>query len=100
MSDLTDTISKREATYGGFDKVATTAQNLKQAFYEGIALGQTGGKFNDPQKESLDMILHKLARIACGDPHYKDNWHDIAGYALLGEKYCEDNLDTSDITNA
>lgn len=32
---------------------------------------------------ALDMICHKLARIAVGDINYVDNWIDIAGYATL-----------------
>ena len=35
------------------------------------------------QWEALDMILHKIARIANGDPNYADSWIDIAGYAKL-----------------
>jgi hypothetical protein len=35
------------------------------------------------QKESLEMIMHKVARILNGDPNYSDSWHDIAGYAKL-----------------
>ena len=35
------------------------------------------------QKESLEMIVHKIARILNGDPNYADSWHDISGYATL-----------------
>lgn len=35
----------------------------------------------DMYRHSLYMILHKVARIACGDPHEVDHWRDIAGYA-------------------
>ena len=35
------------------------------------------------QKESLEMVVHKIARILNGDPNYADSWHDIAGYATL-----------------
>jgi hypothetical protein len=38
----------------------------------------------DPdQKEALEMIVHKIARILNGDPNYADSWVDIAGYAKL-----------------
>ena len=37
------------------------------------------------QRESLDMIVHKIARILNGDPNHVDSWHDIAGYATLVE---------------
>ena len=35
------------------------------------------------QREALEMIQHKVARILNGDPTYTDNWIDIAGYATL-----------------
>ena len=35
------------------------------------------------QRESLDMIQHKIGRILNGDPTYDDSWKDIAGYATL-----------------
>ena len=35
------------------------------------------------QREAINMICHKLSRIANGDPMYDDNWRDIAGYATL-----------------
>ena len=41
------------------------------------------------QKESLEMIQHKIARILNGDPNYSDSWHDISGYATLVENMLE-----------
>ena len=35
------------------------------------------------QRESLDMIAMKMARIMSGDPSEPDHFRDIAGYALL-----------------
>ena len=29
------------------------------------------------------MILHKIARIGCGNPEFIDHWQDIIGYAQL-----------------
>ena len=43
-------------------------------------------KLNAAQRESLEMICHKIARILNGDPNYIDNWTDIAGYAVLVEQ--------------
>ena len=38
----------------------------------------------DPdQREAMEMICQKMARIMNGDPNYSDSWHDIAGYATL-----------------
>jgi hypothetical protein len=35
------------------------------------------------QRESLDMIQHKISRILNGDPNIVDSWADIAGYAHI-----------------
>jgi hypothetical protein len=37
----------------------------------------------DDQRETLDMIAHKIGRILAGDPNVEDHWKDIAGYATL-----------------
>jgi hypothetical protein len=35
------------------------------------------------QKEALEMICHKMARILNGNPNEHDHWHDISGYSTL-----------------
>ena len=37
----------------------------------------------DDQRETLEMVAHKIGRILNGDPDYDDSWVDIAGYAKL-----------------
>lgn len=37
----------------------------------------------DTQRESLDLIATKMARILSGDASEPDHWEDIAGYAML-----------------
>lgn len=90
MTDINKTLSEREANYGTFKKQARKAQKLKDAmryFPEFESL-------TDSQKEALDMIQHKIARILNGKGNnYTDNWHDIAGYATLVEKELLDNID-------
>ena len=41
------------------------------------------GPLSDTQKESLEMIVHKIGRILAGDPSFQDHWDDIAGYAKI-----------------
>jgi len=53
--------------------------------------GSSWDKMSSYQKEAVEMILHKIGRIVCGDPDYIDSWHDIAGYAKL----VEDILDSA-----
>ena len=38
----------------------------------------------------VQMIFSKISRMACGDPDYSDNMHDIIGYAKILENYLID----------
>lgn len=78
-----NTIKNRQSVYGDFANTAETAQQLK-----GI-LRENDGHLSAVQKESLDMIMTKVARIIGGDANHKDSWHDIAGYAMLAEERCK-----------
>ena len=68
----------REATHGDFTLTAKIAQDLKEAYRWGPA------ETNARQREALDMICTKIARIMSGNPNTLDHWDDIAGYAKLG----------------
>lgn len=81
-STIEKTLSERGERYGDFKDHATISQVIKEAMqtWEGWE------KLDNDQKEALEMIAHKIARILNGDPNYADSWHDIAGYATLVEK--------------
>jgi len=81
MSDVNATLQDRANKYGDYGDVATTAQKFKDEFREFAGWHL----LNTAQRESLDMIATKIARILNGDPNLADNWHDIAGYAKLVE---------------
>lgn len=78
-SEVRDTLNQRDKLYGGFANVAETSQSLKDVLRENANYEN----LNPMQREALEMIKHKIARIVNGDPDYKDNWVDIAGYAML-----------------
>lgn len=77
-------LSERGAIYGDYSAVATTSQKLKQA----IHAGSSWDLMTDRERESLDMICNKLARIANGLPH-RDSWVDLSGYAELVARMME-----------
>jgi len=80
------TLTNRGARYGDFTDNAAVSQSLKKWLWE-----QAGwAKLNPTKREALEMIAQKIARILNGDPNYKDNWHDIAGYATLAEERCKE----------
>lgn len=79
MEDIRKILAERGQTHGDFSNQAECAQDLKKAFY----LWAMHNKLTPYMKEAVDMILHKLARAATGDPFVQDHWDDIAGYATL-----------------
>ena len=83
MSNRTTTeeiLNAREATHGGFNDVAWMAQSIKET----IRTTSKWDNLSTRQKEPLDLIATKMARIVCGNPDHADHWDDIAGYAHLG----------------
>ncbi|MDP8173164.1 hypothetical protein QJU93_07310 [Pasteurella skyensis] len=77
------TLAERGKIYGCFDATASTSQQLKQCVNEAIANNKQH-TFTKSQKESIEMLCVKIARICNGDPNYLDNWIDINGYSTLG----------------
>lgn len=72
--------TERGRVHGDFSDVSRIAQALKQVAHDSPnwKRGMT-----DAQCEGVDMILHKVARILCGDPSHHDHWADISGYAHI-----------------
>lgn len=70
-------LDEREKTHGNYSNVAMISQNFKNL----LRCGQS--PLTHVQRESLELICMKIARIVCGDPNEMDHWRDIAGYAEL-----------------
>ena len=79
------TLKQRQKTHGSFTDHARVSQGLKSV----LQAEDSYKSLDNCQKEALDMIMHKVARILSGNPSFADHWHDIAGYATLVEKQCE-----------
>ncbi len=75
MTNLNETLDERGEQYGDFKQMALLATLLKNVLRR--------DDMNAVQREATDLICTKLARIAVGNPHNRDSWHDIAGYASL-----------------
>lgn len=76
---IEQTLEERRKTHGEFETHARISQSLKD-----IMRMQDGwSELKSDQCESLEMIVHKIARILNGNPDTHDHWHDIAGYATL-----------------
>ena len=73
-------LTEREKTHGIFHESTSMSQSIKDV----IKSGKNWYKMTDQQKEALEMICLKMARILSGNANYRDHWDDIAGYAKLG----------------
>ncbi len=82
-TDIHLVLAERGARYGDFAEQAKTAQQLKTVLRLAEREAAELGAMQDYQREAIEMICLKLARIVNGDPHYADSWTDIAGYAKL-----------------
>lgn len=90
QTDVSNILRERGNRYGEFSGHALITQELKRMFYAHLAKFNPMAELTASEKESVDMIFHKLGRIANGDPHYKDSWVDIAGYAKLVADQCKE----------
>ena len=81
-NSVNSTVVERGGRYGKFKDQAFISQRLKDCMQATVGFHN----LQPDQKEALEMIQHKVARILNGDPDYADSWHDIAGYATLIDK--------------
>ena len=78
---ITEILEERGKRYGKFVDVAKATTEIQLVVYTNM--GEKVDFLTPDQMIALDMICHKIARIAIGDADYVDNWVDIAGYAQL-----------------
>lgn len=79
MPDLDVILNDRGIRYGLFKEHARISQMIKNIMFE----YKDKVELDADQREALEMIAHKIARIINGDPNHIDSWIDIAGYAQL-----------------
>ena len=73
-------LAEREHTHGDFAATALIAQRFKDI---SKSTPNWNASLTDIQRESLEGIFTKIARILSGDPNHKDHWSDIEGGARL-----------------
>jgi len=81
MSDsgIDKLLAERQRSHGDFGAVAAVAQTIKQS----LRRAARWDALPEKQREALEMITVKMARIVAGDHKHRDHWNDIAGYARL-----------------
>lgn len=88
-SDIVETLENRGSKYGDFSGQAQYAQDIKEI----LVSSPNWSLMASDQREALDMVANKLARILNGDPHYRDSWHDMVGYLkLVDDRMASDGL--------
>ena len=71
-------IPNRDEQHGGMEAVGQLSQDMKGV----LRKGDNWHDLTRGEREALDMIAHKIARILSGaDPHDPQHWEDVAGYA-------------------
>lgn len=78
--DIGRILMERGKLYGNFLRQASIACELKRVMWQHIVWTE---QLAPDQREALEMMAVKMARIINGDPNHADSWRDIAGYALL-----------------
>jgi hypothetical protein len=80
---VTIDIPNRDEQHGGMEAVGALSQNLKGC----IRRSNGWSRLDAGEREALDMICHKIARVLSGDnPHDPEHWCDIAGYAVAARR--------------
>ena len=78
-SEISKVLAERGANYGDFALVAFRSQQIQNY----LRTHDLEKQYTPMQREALQMIASKLARIVIGNPNHRDSWIDIAGYAKL-----------------
>jgi hypothetical protein len=79
ITNINEMLAGREARYGTFEGHANISQTIK----DDMRNHPGWERLVSDQREALEMIAHKIARILNGDPNYADNWVDLGGYPTL-----------------
>lgn len=79
---IEQTLEERGSRYGSFERHAVIAQQLQDVMRDADN-GHGWARLAPDQKQALTVIADKIARMLNGDPAYRDNWHDLVGYAKL-----------------
>ena len=83
---MTPSTPNRDEQHGGLEAVGQVSQNLKGC----MRAGHNWHRLTPAQREALDMMMHKVARILSGDSQLRDHWLDAAGYPLCIARMMEE----------
>jgi len=79
MTTINQILEQRKSQHGDLLTQSTISQSMKDC----MRFTQNWNNLKQDQKECLEMIVHKIARILAGDPNFVDHWDDVSGYSIL-----------------
>lgn len=79
FAPLEQLLAERKSTHGEYRDHARYSQTIKHLMQE----SPNWVTMEDHQRETLEMIAHKIGRILAGNAQFDDHWKDISGYAKL-----------------
>lgn len=82
---MSDILNERQKTHGDYYDTAAYAQHLKEV----MRRGKNWTLLDDIQRETLEMVATKIARMLSGNHLYLDNVVDIIGYMGLLKRHLE-----------
>ena len=86
-------LKERSTTHGDFEHGAVISQRLKHA----LSAGTNWEAMDVVQREALEAVAGKLARIVTGDTSFLDHYRDIIGYTQLAMDYTAKQPLASDV---
>lgn len=77
-------LETRQQTHGSFESNAIISQELKSTFRSVPGWARLA----EVEREAMDMIAVKFARILSGKSLERQHWEDVDGYARLALEKC------------
>lgn len=84
-------IADRQGTHGVFRENTVYMQTVKDIMH----LCPNWRRLSSWQREALEMVVHKQARLLYGDPNHLDHWEDQIGYLKRVVEYLKEDQDGS-----
>lgn len=86
MANVESTLAQRQNVHGDYARSA----GVKDELLRRLECTPNFEQMDSVGRTTLRMIVEKLGRIMFGDWSFADHWHDIAGYATLMDRHCQE----------
>ena len=87
---ISDTLTNRNKKYGDYGLGIKLRADIIELILKSYSEQSEGIQMSKFYEGAIFDIINKLCRLAV-TPNHTDSWRDIAGYALLMEKYLKES---------